>query len=77
MRMKSIVNRTMKFKYFVVKKVSRSGESIVIEIFPRKTPRATILIPQILMRSRFNKVFLISCKWRTDSGLRGECFYYE
>ena len=39
MRIKSIVNRTMKFKYFVVKKVSRSEESIVIEIFPRKNSR--------------------------------------
>jgi transposase len=39
MRIKSIVNRTMKFKSFVVKKVSRSEESIVIEIFPRKNSR--------------------------------------
>jgi len=36
LQVKSIVNKTMKFKCFVVKKVSGSEESILIEINPRK-----------------------------------------
>lgn len=61
MQVKSIVNKTMKFNSFVVKKVSRNEESILIEINPRKKSRP---VCSVCGEKRSHYDTLRSRKWR-------------